>query len=48
MYKPKEYLFEGQNGSKYSGTGINKIFNKTKNKAGIKLESGVHVLIHSY
>ncbi len=48
MYKPKEYLFEGQNRSKYSGASIGKIFNNAKNNANINIEGGVHILRHCY
>lgn len=48
MYKPKEYLFEGQNRSKYSGASIGKIFSNAKNNAGINIEGGVHILRHCY
>ncbi|MCK4407127.1 MAG: site-specific integrase [Bacteroidales bacterium] len=46
--KPKEYLFEGQNGGKYSATSIQKIFKKAKIKSGINIKGGVHLLRHSF
>ena len=46
--KLKEYLFEGQNGGKYSAISIQKIFKKAKNKSGINIKDGVHLLRHSF
>ncbi len=48
LYSPGYYLFEGQNGGKYSGTSINLIFQRAKKDAGIKTQGGVHMLRHSY
>jgi len=47
-YKPKVYLFEGQNGGKYSARSIQKIFNKAVKKVGIKKKVTVHTLRHSF
>ena len=47
-YVPKEYLFEGQNGGKYSTTSIRKVFNKAIKKAKINKEATVHTLRHSF
>ena len=47
-YKPKEYLFEGQQGNSYSAESIGKVFRRAKAKAGIKTEGGVHILRHSF
>ena len=46
--KPREYLFEGQFGGKYSATSIQKIFKKAKIKSGINIKGGVHLLRHSF
>lgn len=46
-YKPKEYLFEGQN-EKYSPTSIRNIFNRAKQKARIIKRATVHTLRHSF
>jgi len=46
--KPKEYLFKGDNGGKYSATSIQKIFKKAKIKSGINIKGGVHLLRHSF
>ncbi len=47
-YKPKEYLFEGQNGGQYSPTSIVNILKKASNKAGIKKRITPHTLRHSF
>lgn len=46
-WKPKEYLFEGQTGSQYSSTSINKILHRACDKAKIKRISA-HILRHSF
>lgn len=47
-YKPKEYLFEGQFGGKYSETSLEEVFRKAKNLAKIKKSVSLHTLRHSY
>ncbi len=47
-YRPKKYLFEGQNGGKYSGRSAQAVFKKAMKKAGIKKQIGIHGLRHSY
>ncbi|WP_375562683.1 site-specific tyrosine recombinase/integron integrase [Bernardetia sp. OM2101] len=47
-YKPKEWLFEGQNGGQYSTTSIQKIFKKALKNANINQEATVHTLRHSF
>lgn len=47
-YKPKSYLFEGQQGGPYSATSIRKIFKKAMNIAKIKKPATVHTLRHSF
>lgn len=48
-YKPKLYLFEGQDGvSKYSPRSIQSIFRVAKKKAGISKNITVHTLRHSF
>lgn len=47
-YMPKEYLFEGQGGGKYSSESVYRVFKGALKKAGIKREVGVHSLRHSY
>jgi len=48
LYKPKHYLFEGQKGGRYSGTSINLIFQRARQRSGVTTEGGVHMLRHSY
>ena len=47
-YKPVDYLFEGQNGGKYSSTSIQKILKKALNKANIIKPATIHTLRHSF
>lgn len=47
-YKPREYLFEGQTGGRYSSESVYRVFKEALVKAGIKKDVGVHSLRHSY
>ncbi len=47
-YKPKKYLFTGQNGGHYSARSIQQIFNKAVKSTGIKKRVTVHSLRHSF
>ena len=47
-YKPKEYLFEGQNGGKYSSRSIQEVFNRSVKAASISKKVTVHTLRHSF
>lgn len=47
-YKPKEYLFEGQNGGKYTSTSIQKILKRALNRAKIYKPVTIHTLRHSF
>lgn len=47
-YRPKEWLFEGVNGEKYSATSLRKILQRAVAKAGIKKEVTLHTLRHSF
>jgi integrase/recombinase XerD len=47
-YKPKEYLFEGQYGGKYSATSIQTFFRDSIKKVGITKKVTVHSLRHSF
>ena len=47
-FRPKVYLFEGQNSVKYSVRSIKQIFNKAVKKVGIKKKVTVHTLRHSF
>jgi len=48
IYKPKEFLFEGQNGGAYSKRSINLFISAAKKKAGIIKEGSTHTLRHSF
>ncbi|MBE9468142.1 MAG: tyrosine-type recombinase/integrase [Bacteroidetes bacterium] len=47
-YKPKNYLFEGSKGGKYSRTSIQKILKKAVLKAKIPKRVTIHTLRHSF
>jgi integrase/recombinase XerD len=47
-YRPKEYLFEGQNGGKYSPTSVANVLKKAAFKAGIRKTVTPHMLRHSF
>ncbi|QQS29235.1 MAG: tyrosine-type recombinase/integrase [Sphingobacteriales bacterium] len=47
-YKPKEWLFEGQEGGPYSTRSIQTFFQEVCKKAGIKKKVSVHTLRHSF
>lgn len=47
-YKPKQYLFEGQYGGKYSLRSAQQVFKDALNKAKINKRVGIHSLRHSY
>jgi len=47
-YKPKEYLFEGQDGGKYSASSIQTLMRKHKKICGIKKKATPHTLRHSF
>lgn len=47
-YKPKKWLFEGQNGEQYSTTSIQMVFRQAKNQCGILKRVTVHTLRHSF
>jgi site-specific recombinase XerD len=46
-YKPKEYLFEGAEGGKYTSRSVQAFFIEACPKAGIKKKVTVHTLRHS-
>lgn len=46
--RPKEYLFEGQNGGKYSRTSARNVLKKSVQKSGIPIRVTLHTLRHSY
>jgi integrase/recombinase XerD len=47
-YRPRQYLFEGQAGGRYSSESVYNVFKQALITAGIKKEVGVHSLRHSY
>ena len=47
-YKPKEFLFEGATGGKYSQRSIQSIMRNSVAKAGIKKWVSIHTLRHSF
>ena len=48
VYKPKVWLFEGQDGGAYSVESIRNVFRAAKKKAGIKQAATPHSLRHSF
>ncbi|VAX18404.1 Tyrosine recombinase XerD [hydrothermal vent metagenome] len=48
IYKPKDYIFEGQKGGKYSSKSVQNIFKSALKKSGIKKKATVHTLRHSF
>ncbi|MDF1612563.1 site-specific tyrosine recombinase/integron integrase [Stygiobacter electus] len=48
LCKPKDYLFEGQFGEKYSARSIQQIFNNAEKKIKIRKKVTVHTLRHSF
>jgi len=48
QYKPQDYLFEGQNGGKYSPQSVAKITKNAGKKAKIRLTVTPHILRHSF
>lgn len=47
-YKPKQWLFEGAKGAKYSRTSIYNIVHKAAEMAGIRKKMSMHTLRHSF
>jgi site-specific recombinase XerD len=47
-YKPKVYVFEGQNNEQYSSTSISNMIKNAAKKAGIKKRVFPHILRHSF
>lgn len=47
-FKPKEYLFEGQYGGKYSTRSAQAVFKQALERAKVKNKVGIHGLRHSY
>lgn len=47
-YRPKEYLFEGQHGGRYSGKSVQSIVKRALRLANIKRHASTHTLRHSF
>jgi integrase/recombinase XerD len=47
-YRPREYVFEGQDGGRYSERSLELVLKKSVKKAGIKRNINLHMLRHSY
>lgn len=47
-YRPKDFLFEGQNGEAYSARSAQLVLAESKKKAGILKKGSIHSLRHSY
>jgi len=47
-YKPKEWLFEGENGGQYADRSIQNVLKAAIKKVGIKKRITVHTLRHSF
>jgi len=47
-YQPKEYLFEGQSGGKYSASSVQTLMRRHRKKVGIKKKVTPHTLRHSF
>jgi site-specific recombinase XerD len=48
LFKPKNYIIEGQGGGRYSPQSVQSVFKSAINKAGIKKKATVHSLRHSF
>ena len=48
VYKPKDWLFEGESGSQYSPGSIRAFYRNAVRQAGIKKQVTVHTLRHSF
>ncbi len=48
FYKPKDYIFEGQKGGRYSPKSFQSVFKASLKKAGIRKNATVHSLRHSF
>jgi len=47
-YRPKTWLFEGQDGAQYGYRSLQMVFSRAKVKAGIKGAGGIHSMRHSF
>ena len=47
-YRPKTWLFEGQNGAQYGYRSLQMVFSRAKSKAGVAVPGGIHTMRHSF
>lgn len=48
VYRPREYLFEGEIGGQYSESSVHQVIKRAVKKAGIKKKVTMHTLRHSF
>ena len=48
VYRPVEYLFEGQSGGPYSKRSVNKIMEDAKLRSGVQKKGSIHAFRHSF
>lgn len=48
QYKPKEYLFEGPGGGRYSPRSVNQVIHRSAELAGVSKRTSAHTLRHSF
>lgn len=48
VYRPVEWVFEGQNGGQYTARSVQKVFTAAKIRSGVNPYSTVHTLRHSF
>jgi integrase/recombinase XerD len=48
VYRPVDWVFEGQDGGAYSARSVQNIFTRAKAKSGINPYATVHTLRHSF
>lgn len=48
VYRPKDWLFEGMVGGRYSARSVQKVFERALERSGIKKSATVHTLRHSF
>ena len=47
-YDPEHWFFEGQDGAQYSGTSVQRVFTRAKERSGLPSHLTIHGLRHSY
>jgi integrase/recombinase XerD len=48
LYRPKEWLFEGQAGKQYGYRSLQLVFQQAKERNGIQMPGGIHTMRHSF